>query len=150
MTPWDDLAADRQSLYARMQEVFAGFMSHTDDQVGRLVEFLRRTELLDDTVVLLMSDNGASGEGGEHGTANEYRWFLQLPDPLEDTMAAASELGGRSTHNHYPMGWAQAGNTPLKHYKKYTFGGGVRAPSWLCRWPAGLRGSTGFRRQFHH
>jgi arylsulfatase len=146
---WEDIDPDRQRLYARMQEVFAGFMTHTDEQIGRLVAFLERHGVLDDTLILLMSDNGASGEGGEHGTANEYRWFLQLPDPLEDTLAAYDELGGPAVHNHYPTGWAQAGNTPLKYYKRYAYAGGVRAPL-IAHWPARLGQDGGLRRQFHH
>jgi len=146
---WGELPAEQQRLYAKMQEVFAGFMEHTDSQIGRLFSFLEAYDQLDDTVIVLLSDNGASGEGGEHGSANEYRYFLGLDDPLEDTLAAADELGGPATHNHYPMGWAQAGNTPLKHYKKYTFGGGVRAPM-VVHWPARLGRQGGVRRQFHH
>jgi len=146
---WNSLPPDRQRLYARMQEVFAGFMEHTDHQIGRLVEFLARYGQLDNTVIVLLSDNGASGEGGEHGSANEYRYFLGIEDPLDDTLAAIDELGGPTTHNHYPMGWAQAGNTPLKHYKKYTFGGGVRAPM-IVHWPSRLGHDGGVRSQFHH
>lgn len=148
VSPWAELPPERQSLYARMQEVFAGFMTHTDAQVGRLVEFLRRYELLDDTVIVLMSDNGASAEGGEHGTANEYRWFLGLPDPVEELLAVQDELGSRTTHGHYPTGWAQAGNTPSKYYKRFADGGGIRVPL-IVHWPHGTGGS-GIRRQFHH
>lgn len=149
VAPWDSLPDAQRELYARMQEVFAGFMEHTDQQIGRLIEFLASYDRLDNTVIVLLSDNGASGEGGEHGSANEYRYFLGLADPLEDTIAAADELGGPTTHNHYPMGWAQAGNTPLKHYKKYTFGGGVRAPM-IVHWPEKLGRDGGLRRHFHH
>jgi len=146
---WRELPPEQQRVYARLQEAFAGFMDHTDVQIGRLLDFLETYGQLDNTLIMLISDNGASGEGGEHGSANEYRYFLGLADSLDETLAAIDEIGGPSTHNHYPMGWAQAGNTPLKHYKKYTFGGGVRAPL-VVHWPAGLRGNTGFRRQFHH
>jgi len=146
---WDELPAEERRLYARMQEVFAGFMTHTDDQIGRLIEFLRRYELLEDTIVLVMSDNGASGEGGEHGTANEYRWFLQLPDPIADSIAAYDQLGGPAVHNHYPTGWAQAGNTPGKHYKRFAYAGGVRSPL-IAHWPRGLDTSSPLRRQFQH
>jgi arylsulfatase A-like enzyme len=146
---WADLDPQEQRLYARMQEVFAGFMTHTDAQIGRLVDFLSRNGILDDTLVLLMSDNGASGEGGEHGTANEYRWFLQLPDPIEDTVAAYDTLGGPSAHNHYPAGWAQVGNTPGKYYKRYAYAGGVRAPL-VVHWPGHLDTDSSLRNQFHH
>jgi arylsulfatase len=146
---WNSLTDDQRRLYARMQEAFAGFLTHTDVQIARLVEFLERQCVLDNTMIMLISDNGASGEGGEHGTANEYRWFLQLPDPLEDTLAAYDDLGTRRAHNHYPTGWAQAGNTPFKYYKRHAYAGGVRAPL-IAHWPAGITPDPVPRRQFHH
>ncbi|VTU26824.1 arylsulfatase [Variovorax sp. PBL-E5] len=145
---WDTLSADERRLVARMQEVFAGFTEHTDAQIGRLVEFLQKRDKLRDTLFVVLSDNGASGEGGEFGSVNEYRYFLGLPDSLEENLAEIDKLGGPWTHNHYPAAWAQAGNTPLKFYKKYTFGGGVRAPL-IVHWPAAL-GEAGLRTQFHH
>lgn len=147
--PWSDLDSQEQLLYARMQEVFAGFLTHTDAQIDSVVQFLAQESILDDTVILLMSDNGASGEGGPNGTANEYRWFLQLPDPLQDTMAAFDDLGSIRSHNHYPTGWAQAGNTPLKYYKRHTYAGGVRAPL-IVHWPNGITPDDVPRTQFHH
>ena len=146
---WASLSPDERKLVARMQEVFAGFTEHTDAQIGRLVEFLGRRDKMRDTIFVVLSDNGASGEGGDTGSVNEYRYFLGLPDTLEENLAGIEQLGGPSTHNHYPSAWAQAGNTPLKMYKKYTFGGGVRAPL-LVHWPAGLGEGTGLRGQFHH
>ena len=146
---WSDLGPDEQRLAARMQEVFAGFMTHTDEQVGRLTAFLEGQGLLDDTLVLVMTDNGASGEGGRHGTINEYRYFLGLEDSVDDALAAIDDLGGPLTHNQYPAGWAQAGNTPGQFYKKFAHGGGVRAPL-VARWPGSLDRSTPVRHQFHH
>lgn len=146
---WDSLNADEQRLYARMQEVFAGFMEYTDEQIGRLVAFLHEQGLHEDTMIVLLSDNGASGEGGAHGSANEYRYFLGLDDPFEDTLARIDELGSPLTHNHYPSGWAQAGNTPLKMYKKYTHGGGVRTPL-IVHWPGHVNEAERVRQQFHH
>lgn len=149
VTPWDEVREDARAVLCRMQEVFAGFTTHTDAQIGRLRDFLERLDLLENTLFVVMSDNGASGEGGEFGSENEYRYFLGLPDTLEENKAAIDRLGGPWTHNHYPAGWAQAGNTPLKMYKKYTFGGGIRAPLVL-HWPAGIGGAGGVRTQFHH
>ena len=128
---------------------FRRLHEHTDAQIGRLVDFLERRDQIDDTLFIVLSDNGASGEGGEFGSENEYRYFLGLPDYLEENRAAIDDLGGPWTHNHYPSGWAQAGNTPLKLYKKYTFGGGVRAPL-IMHWPAGIGDTGGLRHQFHH
>lgn len=146
---WADVSEQERCLFARMQEVYAGFLEHTDAQVGALIEALRGYGVLDNTVVVLLSDNGASGEGGAIGSVNEYRYFLGLPEKLGDNIAALDDLGGPTTHNHYPAGWAQAGNTPLKFYKKHTFGGGVRAPL-IVRWPERIRVGGGIRRQFHH
>lgn len=146
---WNDLRPEEKRLCARLQEAFAGFMEHADTQIGRLLDFLRTNALIDNSLIILLSDNGASGEGGPFGTFNEYRYFLGLEDPIEDSLSMIDELGGPSTHNHYPSGWAQAGNTPLKLYKKYTFGGGVRAPL-IVHWPNQIQTSGEFRRQFHH
>jgi arylsulfatase A-like enzyme len=146
---WDSLSADEKRLMARMQEVFAGFTEHTDAQIGRVVQFLKQKDKLRDTIFVVLSDNGASGEGGEFGSVNEYRYFLGLPDTLEENLADIDKLGGPWTHNHYPSAWAQAGNTPLKFYKKYTFGGGVRAPL-IVHWPEGFAEAGGLRHQFHH
>ncbi|MBB5158906.1 arylsulfatase [Saccharopolyspora phatthalungensis] len=146
---WDSLTPQERKLCARMQETFAGFMEHTDAQIGRLLDFLRQQALLDDTVVMLLSDNGASGEGGRHGSLNEYRYFLGLPDDFQDNIDAMDELGGPWTHNHYPAGWAQAGNTPFKYYKSYTFAGGIRTPL-IVKPAAGSRVQPGVRDQFHH
>lgn len=146
---WDDLDDDQRAVYARLQEVFAGFMAHTDAQIGRLIDHLGERGVLDETIVLLMSDNGASAEGGIDGTANEYRWFLRLDDSLADTAAVADELGAETTHAQYPIGWAQAGNTPMRYYKRYADGGGVRVPL-IVRWPGHLDTEQPTRQQFHH
>ncbi|WP_297974220.1 arylsulfatase [uncultured Amaricoccus sp.] len=149
VTPWAEVGEDARAVMCRMQEVFAGFTSHTDAQIGRLVAYLDRQGLGENTLFIVMSDNGASGEGGVYGSENEYRYFLGLPDTLEENRAAIDRLGGPHAHNHYPSGWAQAGNTPLKMYKKFTFGGGIRAPL-ILHWPAGIDGAGGLRAQFHH
>lgn len=146
---WASLSADQKRLYARMQEVFAGFMEYTDEQLGRLLTFLDRQGLTDNTLIVLLSDNGASGEGGTHGSANEYRYFLGLEDRFEDSLARIDDLGGPYTHNHYPSGWAQAGNTPLRMYKKFTYGGGVRVPL-IVHHPGTVRDGGESRHQFHH
>lgn len=145
---WSELSDEEQRVFARLQEAFAGFLTHTDAQIGRLVAFLRDRGVLDDTVIMVMSDNGASGEGGRDGTINEYRYFLGLDDSIHDAAADIDQIGGPSAHNQYPAGWALTGNTPLRYYKKFTYGGGVRAPL-IVHWPNGIE-SSGLRRQFHH
>lgn len=149
VVPWDAVPEDARAVLCRMQEVFAGFTSHTDAQIGRLAAFLERRGLAENTLFVVLSDNGASGEGGAWGSENEYRYFLGLPDTLAENKGAIDRLGGPWAHNHYPAGWAQAGNTPLRLYKKFTFGGGIRAPL-VIRWPAGIREAGGLRPQFQH
>ena len=132
---WDTLDETSRRAYARMMEVYAGFLSHTDHHVGRLLAFLAATGELDRTLVLLLSDNGASAEGGPHGTFNENFIFNGLPHDVERTRALLDELGGPKTYGHYPWGWALAGNTPFRRWKRETHEGGIGDPL-IVRWPA--------------
>ncbi|TNC22235.1 arylsulfatase [Amycolatopsis alkalitolerans] len=129
---WEGLPAGERRLYARMMEVYAGFLTHADAQIGRVLDFLRTLGVLDDTLVMVVSDNGASADGGPHG-------MLSSPDDEIATMLSRiDELGGtRSAYNHYAWGWAWAGNTPFKLWKEYTWLGGVRVPL-IVHWPTAI------------
>ncbi len=94
-------------------QTFAAFLDHTDDQIGRLVDYLERTDLLEDTLIVLLSDNGASQEGGRHGLTNENIFFNRQRLSVADMVPLVDEIGGPNLYNNYPWGWAQAGNTPL-------------------------------------
>jgi len=146
---WDALSDGERRLFARMMEVFAGFLTHTDAQIGRLMDRLAALGVLDDTLVLLISDNGTSAEGGPLGSFNEHRFTHDLQDELETTLTRADELGGFRAYNHYPWGWAWAGNTPLRLWKRFSWLGGVRTPL-VVRWPERLAGEGGIRSQFCH
>src|SRR5438874_5177587 len=102
VAPWDSLSADERRLYARMMEVYAGFLTHTDTQVGRVLTFIDSLGETDDTLVLLMSDNGASAEGGPRGSVNEMYFFNFVPESLEENLSRIDDLGGPHAHNHYP------------------------------------------------
>jgi arylsulfatase len=130
---WAALPEDQRRLSARMMEVFAGFLSHTDHELGRLLEFLDRRGELDNTLVIAVSDNGASAEGGPHGTFNENFIFNGIEHDAAATMARFDDLGGPKTYGHYPWGWAYAGNTPFKRWKRETHEGGVGDPL-IVRW----------------
>lgn len=149
VTAWDELTEDERRVHARMQEVFAGFLTHTDEQIGRLIAMLRDLGELDDTIVVLLSDNGASAEGGERGTANELRYFNQVPDSFEELAASVGDLGGPGAYNHYSTGWTMAGNTPFRMFKRWVFEGGVADPL-IVRWPARIPDPGGVRAQYHH
>lgn len=146
---WDDLGADERRMHARQQEVFAGFLTHTDAQVGRLLAYLEQRQLLDNTLVLLFSDNGASAEGGRFGSRNEHRFTARLPESVADNLAAHDHWGGPRTYNHYSWAWAWAGNTPLRLWKRYTWLGGTRTPL-VVHWPRGVAARGEIRSQFAH
>ena len=146
---WGDLTGDERRLFARLMECFAGFLTHTDAQLGRLFAFLEDLGVLDDTLVLLCSDNGTSAEGGPYGSLNEHRFTHQRLDDPAETLARLDDLGGIRAYNHYPWGWAWAGNTPLRLWKRYSWLGGVRTPM-LARWPGHVSGAGQVRSQFCH
>ena len=146
--PWDSLGGDERRLFARMEEVFAGFLTHADEQLGRLVDFLEAHSLIDDTMLIVLSDNGASSEGGRFGYVSPPHRSGRFP-ALADNLGQVDLLGGPLTANHYPSGWAQAGNTPLRYYKMHTHGGGIRAPL-IIHWPARLTHREVIGDQYHH
>ena len=146
---WDTVTADEGRLYARMMEVYAGFLEHTDAQVGRVIDFIDELGELDNTVVLVMSDNGASSEGGPKGSFNETYFFNFEPESLDENLARIDLLGGPDAHNHYPWGWAWAGNCPLQRWKRETYEGGVTDPL-IVHWPARLGAPGETRHQYVH
>ena len=146
---WKGLPADEKRLYARMMEVFAGFLEHTDHHVGRLLDFLDKTGQLDDTLVMVVSDNGASAEGGPHGSVNENLFFNNVPETVAEGLKAIDDLGGPKCFNHYPWGWAWAGNAPFRRWKRETYRGGSSDP-FLVHWPAGIKAKGEIRTQYAH
>jgi arylsulfatase len=128
-----------------MAEVFAGFLSYTDSQIGRVLDYLDESGQLDNTLIVVISDNGASGEGGPNGSVNEVKFFNGLIDTVEESMKFYDELGGPDTYNHYPIGWAMAFNTPYKLYKRYASHEGGIADTAIISWPKGIRAHGEFR-----
>src|SRR5437773_7266032 len=147
--PWDSLSDEEKKLFCRMAEVYAGFLAHADDQIGRLLGFLEEFGWRDNTLVVLVSDNGASGEGGPNGSVNEMKFANRIPDTVEANMPLLDDLGSPKTYNHYPNGWAMAFNTPFKMWKRYEFNGGTSDPC-IVSWPAGIKATGEIRDQYHH
>ncbi len=147
--PWDSLNDDEKKLFCRMAEVYAGFLSHADDQIGRLLDYLERSGQLENTLIVLVSDNGASGEGGPNGSVNENKLFNGLPDTIEDNLKYLDELGSPKTYNHYPTGWAWAFNTPFKMWKRYSNYQGGTADPMIVSWPSKIK-KSGRRDQYTH
>src|SRR5512135_345523 len=146
---WASLPPAARRLFSRMMEVFAGFLSHTDHQVGRLIEFLRQQGELDNTLIMVISDNGASAEGGPTGTTNEAQFFNNAQEPLEESLKLIDEIGGPKHFNHYPWGWTWAGNTPFRRWKRETYRGGACDP-FIVSWPAGVQAKGEIRSQYAH
>ncbi len=146
---WNSLSADERRLYARMMEVFAGFLEHTDHYLGELIEFLKELGEYDNTLIMLVSDNGSSAEGGPTGSVNECRFFNNVADTVEDGLAHIDDIGGPTLFNHFPWGWTNAGNTPFRRWKRETYRGGVTDPFIVC-WPRGITARGEIRTQYTH
>lgn len=148
--PWDSLTPDEQRLFVRMAEVFAGYVEYTDDQVGRVIDFLEASGELDNTIIVVVSDNGSSGEGGPNGSFNEWRFFNGVPTPTELSLEHIDELGGPMSYNHYSTGWAWAFDTPFPYWKRWAgFEGGI-ADMCLVSWPAKISPDAAPRSQYVH
>jgi len=146
---WDKLSTDERKLYARMMEVFAGFLEHTDFHIGRLIEFLKTIGEFDNTLIMVISDNGASSEGGPAGSVNENKFFNRISDDLQQNLAALDDLGGPKYFNHYAWGWTFAGNTPFRRWKRETYRGGISDP-FIVHWSKGIKAKGKIRTQYTH
>lgn len=137
VTPWESLTDDEKQVSSRMAEVFAGFLSYTDAHIGRILDHLEDTGQLDNTIVVVMTDNGASGEGGPTGTLDE---FVPLRGGLNSvpTLDKYDKFGGPGTKMNYSNGWAMAFNTPYKLFKRYASHEGGIADPCIISWPAKL------------
>jgi arylsulfatase len=147
--PWDSYAEDEQKLFTRLQAAFAAMLDHADQHIGRLVRFLETAGVRDDTLILVMSDNGASQEGGPLGFVNAMGPFNFRGEPMAEKLARIDDIGGPDTHSNFPQGWAMASNTPLRRYKQNTHGGGIRDPL-VVSWPKGIAARGEVRDRFAH
>ncbi len=148
---WADLTDDEHKAYARLMEVYAGFAEHTDHQVGRFIDALQELGMLDNTLVFYIAgDNGASAEGGLHGTANELKALNGIPDTVEAILKALDDLGSAKTYNHYPAGWAHAMDTPYQWTKQVASHWGGTRNGMVAHWPKGFKAKGEIRQQFHH
>ena len=148
---WDEHSRDEQRLFARLAGAYAAMLHHFDENLGRVIDTLERTGQLDDTIVMVLSDNGASQEGGPLGFVNAMAPFNMVHETLDDKLARIDDIGGPDTHTNFPHGWAMAANTPLRMYKQNTHGGGIRDPLVIHAPGLAAPGSGGeVRHQFCH
>ncbi|MDF5716028.1 MAG: arylsulfatase [Rhizonema sp. NSF051] len=148
---WDSLSKDDQRIYAHEMEVFAGFLGHTDHEVGRLIDAIDQIGELDNTLIFyIVGDNGASAEGGLAGSINELKVFNKVPESREQLLASLNDLGSPKTFNHYHAAWAWAGTTPFQWTKQIaSHFGGTRNPL-IITWGNRIKDRGGIRNQFHH
>jgi arylsulfatase len=148
--PWDTLTEDEQRMFVRMAEVFAGYISYYDDRLGRVLDYLEASGEIDNTIIVVVSDNGASGEGGPNGSFNEWRFFNGVADTAETTLPHLDELGTPASNNHYNTGWAWALDTPFPYWKRWAGAEGGVADMCLISWPAKIPPSAEPRHQYVH
>ena len=146
---WDDLNATQRKVYARFQEVYAAMLDQTDYELGRFMAVLKQLNQLDNTLVILLSDNGGSKSGHFNGSSNSSAWNNGVKESVEDNLAVLDNLGRSGSGVNYPRGWAQTSNTPFPFYKTDTYGGGVNVPC-IVSWPNGIKAQNEIRHQYHH
>lgn len=146
---WDEHSEDERRVFTRLQSAFAGMLDHADRHLARLIAFLEKAGVRDNTLVIVMSDNGASQEGGPLGFVNAMGPYNFRPEPVPEKLQRLDDIGGPDTHSNFPHGWAMASNTPLRRYKQNTHGGGIRDP-FVASWPKRITDKGGLRHQFVH
>jgi arylsulfatase A-like enzyme len=153
ITAWDDMPDELKPVLERQMEVYAGFLEHTDAQVGRLVDALEDLAILDNTIVYyIVGDNGASAEGTMNGAFNEMANFngMAALETPEFMVSRLDEFGSPSSYNHYSVGWAWAMNSPFQWTKQVASHWGGTRNGTIVHWPAGIAEPGGVRSQFTH
>jgi arylsulfatase len=148
---WDDMSEDDKKAAVRLMEVYAGYLDYTDAQIGRLIDYLEESEQLEHTMIVLLSDNGASAEGGKNGYYNHY-CNIDITKNVSETdliLEHYETVGDEFSSPHYPMGWSHAGNAPFQWYKVWVHEGGLRDPL-IIHYPERIKDKGSVRRQFHH
>ncbi|MBN9499765.1 MAG: arylsulfatase [Alphaproteobacteria bacterium] len=146
---WDEHSEDERRVFTRLQSAFAGMLDHADQHLARLIAFLETAGVRDNTLIVVLSDNGASQEGGPLGFVNAMGPYNFRPEPIPEKLQRIDDIGGPDTHSNFPLGWAMASNTPLRRYKQNTHGGGIRDP-FVISWPQRIKAKGELRHQFVH
>lgn len=142
---WDDLTETEKRVFARFMAVYAGFITHTDEQIGRLIDHLKATGQYDNTLIIFLSDNGAASEAGQNGAFER----LYRPNTLtpEEMLVRLDEIGTDRTQSEYQRPWAMLGSTPFKRYKLWPYLGGIRTPL-IVSWPRVIADGGAIRSQY--
>ncbi len=148
---WNTLTDVQKKVFARMMEVYAGFLEQTDHNAGRVIDAIEAAGELDNTLVLyVVGDNGASAEGSPQGLLNEMTFFNGVKEDLATVLARVDDIGSWKTYNHYPIGWAHAMCTPFQWTKQIASHYGGTRNGLVVSWPRGIAEKGGIRTQWHH
>ncbi|MFJ7729206.1 arylsulfatase [Neobacillus sp. NPDC097160] len=147
--PWEQLSADEKKAFTHFQEAYAGFLTHTDGQIGRFIDKLRSVGKLDNTMIVFLSDNGASPMGKNTGSINHTLAYNDIPENLGDIVNKIEDFGSDKTKIEFPAGWAQVSNTPFKLYKSTMFEAGTRTPL-IIYYPKAIKAKGEIRNQYVH
>lgn len=149
---WETLSPDEKKLYAKFFEVYAGFLTHIDFEIGRVINFLKESGQLENTLVIVsVGDNGASKEGTFEGRAHRnFDPDLTPEQRLKKNLALIDQIGTEYSSPNYPLGWAQATNTPFKHWKQDANSEGGTHNPLIIFWPKGIKDKGGIRNQYTH
>ena len=148
---WNKLSADEKKLFTRQMEVYAGFGEHADTEIGRLIDAIKETGQLDNTLIFyILGDNGTSAEGGMNGMFSEMTYFNGVQETLQDMLKHYDDWGGPSTYPHMAAGWAVAGDTPFTWTKQVASNYGGTRNGMVVHWPKGVKPKGEVRSQWHH
>lgn len=148
---WDSLPPERRKIASRLMEVYAGFLAETDHHIGRLVDAVKDTGQWDNTLFFYIAgDNGASGEGTPFGLINELSMLNAVPEDPSVVVKHLDDIGGPKAHNHYPVGFAWACDTPFQWTKQVASHFGGTRNGMVVTWPKRIKDAGGLRTQFHH
>lgn len=146
---WDSLSAEEKEAFVQFQQAYAGFMTHTDEQIGKLMDTLERTGELDNTMFVFLSDNGASPMGKATGSINHTLAYNDIAEPFSTIYKNKDLIGTDQTKSEFPQGWAQVSNTPFKLYKSTMYEAGIRTPL-IISYPKGIQAKGEVRDQYVH
>jgi arylsulfatase A-like enzyme len=149
---WESLTADEKKVFARFFEVYAGFLSYTDYEIGRVVNYLRDIGQLDNTAIfLVIGDNGGSKEGtytGNIGTGSASE--KSQGGDISFLASQLDKFGTELTSENYPLGWSQAINTPFRYWKSDVNAEGATHNPLIVHYPKGIKEKGVLRAQYHH
>jgi len=146
---WDSFTPEEKKVLAKYMEVWAGFVTHTDAQIGRVINYLKKIGQYNNTMIVLITDNGTSTNGGMWGQKNQCQRLVNGFDQPIISLEEAETLGSPDASCQYPVAWANVGSTPFRMYKTWSHSGGVRVPL-IISYPDKIKDKGTKRNQYHH